>query len=337
MGNLAADLKFALRTLRRSPLFTSIAILSVALGIGANTAIFTMMDQLMLRLLPIRDPDSLVMLYQEGAHMGSNSGPRMHSYPLYQDFQKKAEPLAEVFCRRGVEAAVSIDNQTERVDAELVSGNYFTALGVKPAAGRLFTSEEDDRVYEAHPVVVLSHEYWVQRFAGDPRVIGRKVLVNNYPMTVAGVSAPGFTGMDPARSPQIRVPILMKSVILPMQNSWMGMDNRRSRWVQVFARLKPGYTAASAEAGIQVLYKQIRQYEMTLPAAKDWSSYSRDQFMKGVVHVEKAGGGYSQMRNSFSTALIVLMCMVGLVLLIACANVANTTRTVLYSSACGAS
>lgn len=322
MGSLLADLKFALRTLRRSPLFSSIAILSLALGIGANTAIFTLMDQLMLRLLPIRDPDSLVMLYQEGSHMGSNSGPRMHSYPLYQDFQKKAEPFAEVICRRAVEASLSVDGQTERVDAELVSGNYFTALDVKPAAGRLFNSEEDDRVYEGHPVVVLSHEYWVQRFAADPKAVGRKILVNNYPMTIAGISGPGFTGMDPARSPQIRVPILMKSILMPSQ-SWMQMDNRRSRWVQVFARLKPGFTAQSAEAGMQVLYKQIRQYEMSLPGAKDWGPYARQEFMKGTIHVERAAAGYSQMRNNFSTALIVLMCMVGLVLLIACANVAN--------------
>ncbi len=195
MGNLLADLKFALRTLRRSPLFTSIAILSLALGIGANTAIFTLMDQLLLRVLPIRDPGTLVMLYQEGPHMGSNSGPRMHSYPLYQDFQQKAEPLADVICRRGVEASLSVDNQTERVDAELVSGNYFTALGVKPAIGRLFNSAEDDQVYSGHPVVVLSHEYWASRFAGDPKVIGQKILVNNYPMTIVGVSGAGFTGI----------------------------------------------------------------------------------------------------------------------------------------------
>ena len=145
-SSLLADLKFALRTLRRSPLFTLIAVMSLALGIGANTAIFTILDQLMLRLLPIRDPDSMVMLYQECPHMGSNSGPRMHSYPLYQDFQKKAEVFSDVICRRPVEASLSVDNQTERIDAEVVSGNYFTALGVKPAAGRLFNSAEDDQV-----------------------------------------------------------------------------------------------------------------------------------------------------------------------------------------------
>ena len=316
------DLRFAVRTLRKSPLFTAVAVFSLALGIGANTAIFTLMDQLMLRMLPIRDPQSLVMLYQEGPHMGSNSGARMHSYPLCRDFRMKAEPFAEVVCRRPVEASLSVDNQTERVDAELVSGNYFTALGVKPAAGRVFNSAEDDQVFRGHPVAVLSHEYWATRFAGDPKVIGRKVLINNYPMTIVGVSGPGFTGLDPARSPQIRVPILMKPVIMPAQD-WIQMDNRRARWVQVFARLKPGYTAQSAQASLQVLYTQIRREEMSLPAAKDWNVWTREQFMKGTIHVEPAAAGYSQLRNNFATALTVLMWMVGLVLLIACANVAN--------------
>ena len=179
LSNVLADLRFAVRGLRRSPLFTSIAILSLALGIGANTAIFTLMDQLLLRMLPVSRPDELVMLYQEGPHMGSNMGDRMHSYPIYQDFQKSAEPLAEVICRRLVAASVSVDNQTERLHAELVSGNYFSMLGVKPAIGRVFNSQEDDQVYRGHPVVVLSYDYWVTRFARDPDVIGRKILVNN--------------------------------------------------------------------------------------------------------------------------------------------------------------
>ena len=322
MASLFADLRFALRTLRRSPLFTGIAIVSLALGIGANTAIFTLLDQLLLRLLPVKDPDSLVMLYQRGAHNGSNMGDRMHSYPIYQDFQQKAAPFSEVFCRRLVDTSISVDNQTERVDAELVSGNYFTALGVKAAVGRVFNSREDDRQYSGHPVVVLSYDYWARRFARDPKVLGKKILVNNYPMTIVGVSAPGFAGLDPARSPQIRVPIQMKPVIMPAQN-WFSVGDRRTRWVQVFARLRPGYTVESARAPLQVLFTQIRQYESTLPAAKDWTPYAREQFLKGTIQIERAATGYSHLRNSFSTALIILMCMVGLVLLIACANVAN--------------
>ncbi len=322
MTSLLPDVRLSLRAIRRNPLFTSVAILSLALGIGANTAIFTLMDQIMLRQLPVQAPEQLVMLYQQGNHNGNNMGSRMHSYPMYQDFRQKAAPFSEVICRRLVSGSITVDNQTEAVETELVSGNFFTMLGVKAAAGRLFNSREDDRVYQGHPVVVLSYDYWASRFAGDPKVVGKKVLVNNYPMTIVGVSGPGFAGLDPAMSPQIRIPILMEPVMLP-EWKWLHMDDRRSRWVQVFARLKPGYTAESAGAPLQVLFRQIREYEATLPAAKDWSAYDRDSFMRGTVHVEKADTGHSDIRNNFSTALIVLMCMVGLVLLIACANVAN--------------
>jgi hypothetical protein len=140
MTTILADLRYALRILRRAPLFTTVAILSLALGIGANTAIFTLMDQIVLRKLPIKDPGNLVTLFQLGAHNGSNMGTRMHSYPIYQDYQKKAEPPAEVLCRRLVSASLSADDQTERVNAEMVSGNFFSMLGVKPAAGRVFSS-----------------------------------------------------------------------------------------------------------------------------------------------------------------------------------------------------
>ena len=320
--NTSTDVRLAVRSLGRSPLFATVAILSLALGIGANTAIFTLIDQIVLRKLPVPAPEQLVMLYQQGPHNGSNMGHRMHSYPLYQDLQQKAEPFADVLCRRLVPASVSVDNQTERLEAELVSGNFFSMLGVKPAIGRVFNSQEDDQKYQGHPVVVLSYNYWVNRFARDPGVVGKKILVNDYPMTIVGVSAPGFAGIDPARSPQIRVPVLMKPVMLP-EWPWLHMDDRRARWVQVFARLKPGYTVESAAAPVQGLFSQVRAHEMTLPAAKEWSAYSREQFMKGLLRLESAETGYSGLRNDFSTALLVLMCMVGLVLLIACANVAN--------------
>jgi predicted permease len=323
MPTTLSDLRLAFRGLRRSPLFASVAILSLALGIGANTAIFTLIDQILLRKLPVARPGELVMLYQQGANMGSNMGSRMHSYPLYQDLKEKAQPLDDVLCRRLVSASISVDNQTERVEAEMVSGNYFSMLGVPPAVGRVLNSREDDQVYRGHPVVVLGYDYWVTRFASDPGVVGKKILVNDYPMTIVGVSARGFGGLDPAQSPQIRVPILMMPVMMPDITNWLFMDNRRARWVQVFGRLKPGYTVQTARAPIQGLYTQIRAYEMTLPAAKDWSAYSRDQFMKGRLLVDKADIGFSPLRNDFSTALLVLMGMVGLVLLIACANVAN--------------
>ena len=316
------DLKLAIRGLFRSPLFSIVAILSLSLGIGANTAIFTLIDQILLRRLPVKNPDELVMLYQQGPHSGSNMGTRMHSYPIYQEYQKRAEPLSEVIARRLADASISVDNQTERIEIEMVSGNFFTMLGVGPAAGRVFNSQEDDQVYQGHPVVVLSYDYWNRRFNRDPGAVGKKILVNNYPMTIVGVSAAGFAGIDPARSPQMRVPILMKPVIVPEWN-WFEVSNERTRWVQVFARLKPGFTIESAQAPLQGLFLQIRQHEMTLPGAKNWTPFIRERFMQGRLAIEKADVGYSPLRNDFSTALIVLMAMVGLVLLIACANVAN--------------
>ncbi len=322
MGNTWADLRFSLRALAKSPLFAITAILSLALGIGANTAIFTLLDQLLLRDIPVKNPSELVMLYQRGPHNGSNMGTRMHSYPLYQDYQQKAAPFSEVLCRRLTEASLSVDNQTERVSAEMVSGNFFTMLGVKPALGRVFNSREDDQQMMGHPVAVLGYDYWITRFNGDRSILGRKVLINNYPMTIIGVSARGFAGIDPSRAVQVRVPILMKNAMAPELTNARHHD-RRTRWVQVFARLKPGYTLSSALPPLQGLFHQIREYESTLPEAKEWSAYARAQFLKGTVLLEQAGTGYSDLRNDFSKPLIVLMCMVGLVLLIACANVAN--------------
>jgi predicted permease len=322
MTLVTQDLRLAVRGLIRSPLFALVAVCSLALGIGANTAIFTLIDQLLLRQLPVKHPEELVMLHQQGPHAGSNMGSRMHSYPIYQQYQQRGEPLAEVLARRLVATSISVDNQTERVDAEMVSGNYFSMLGVPAAAGRVFSSAEDDQVYQGHPVVVLSYDYWTTRFGRDPAVIGKNIQVNNYPMTIVGVSAAGFSGLDPARSPSIRVPILMKPVVVP-EWAWVKIDDPRTRWVQVFARLKPGYTVASAQPPLQGLFLQIRQHETTLEGAKNWSPYIREQFMKGRLVVEAADIGYSPLRNDFSTPLLVLMCMVGLVLLIACANVAN--------------
>src|SRR5438093_2192760 len=305
MTTTLSDLRYATRGLRRSPLFAGVAILSLALGIGANTAIFTLIDQILLRKLPVAAPDQLVMIYQRANNMGSNMGSRMNSYPLYQDLQQKAEPLSEVICRRLTPASLAVDNQTERVEAEMVSGNYFSMLGVKPAIGRVFNSTDDDQVFLGHPSVVLSYDYWIRRFARDPAVVGKKIRVNDYPMTIVGVSAEGFGGLDPAQSPQIRVPILMKDIMMP-EFAWLRVEDRRARWVQVFGRLKSGYTIASAQPSLQGLYTQIRQYEMTLPAAKDWSQYSRDQFMKGQLVDVGAASGFSPLRNDFSEALVVL-------------------------------
>ncbi len=320
MTGFASDLKYAVRALTRTPMLTTVAVLSLALGIGANTAIFTLLDQLLLRLLPVKQPEQLVMIWSTGPHLGNNNGSRAASYPMYQDFGQKAEGFSHVFCRYEAALSISFDGTTERVEAELVSGNYFQALAVGPAVGRVFSPEEDDRTYKGHPSVVLSHTYWTERFRGDRAVVGKKILVNNYPMTIVGVSAPGFVGLDPSRSSDIRIPIQMKPLMTP---GWDAIGNRRSQWIHMFARIKPGYTVESARASLQPIFHSILQYELTLENMRNTSAYNRDRFLKRQVRVEPAATGYSQMRERFRTALIVLMCMVGLVLLIACFNVAN--------------
>lgn len=320
MRSIGPDIRYALRTLARSPLFTCAAILSLALGIGANTAIFTLMDQVLLRLLPVQDPEQLVMIWSTGPHMGNNNGDRAQSYPMYQVYQKQAGFFSSVFCRYQDDASLSMDGQTERVIAEMVSGNFFNALGVKPAIGRVFSPDLDDRTYKGHPNVVLSYDYWVTRFGGKQSIIGQKILINNYPMTVVGVSAPGFQGLDPVRSPQIRVPIQMAPIMTPGRDS---MGDYRSQWIQMFARMKPGETVDTAKAKLQGIFTRQLEYESTLPGLRKASKYQMDRFFKRQVRMERAANGYSNTRNEFGKALIVLMAMVGLVLLIACANVAG--------------
>jgi hypothetical protein len=209
---------------------------------------------MVLRRLPVKHPEQLQMIWTTGPNLGSNQGSRASSYPMYQDFQQRASAFSHVFCRYYTPLSISLGNQTERVTGELVSGNCFQALGIGPAVGRVFSPEEDDRIYKGHPVVVLSHQYWVARFGADAGVLGQKILVNNYPMVIVGVSAEGFSGIDPARSPQIRIPIQMKPLMTPASDN---PGDRRRQWIQIFARRKPGYTMQSALASLQPLLSGI--------------------------------------------------------------------------------
>lgn len=315
------DLRHSLRLLRRSPGFTFVAVLLLALGIGANTAIFTLVDRLMLRPLPVKDPDRLVMIWTSGPSFGSNQGSRSSSYPMYQDFEERAPAFSHVFCRHYTALSVHWGNESERVMGELVSGNYFAALGVHAAVGRVFSSEEDDRVYKGHPVVVLSYQYWATRFGADRGIVGKEILVNGHPMVVVGVSAAEFTGIDPARSPQIRVPIQMKPLMTPGSDN---LNNRRNQWLQLFARLKPGWTQESAASSLQPLLTQILRQEIDEPALRDLPQSLRDRFLRRTIRMESVANGYSHVEGrSQRTRWVTLMSMVGLVLLIACFNVAS--------------
>ncbi len=320
MTGMFSSIRYAVRAFRRNPLFTAVAVVSLALGIGANTAVFTLLDQLVLRLLPVKEPQRLVMIWPTGPAMGGEDGERASSYPMCEEFQRRAGAFDFVFCRYDQQVAVGFHGGTERADSELVSGNYFQALGVRPALGRVFSPEADDRIYKGHPSVVLSYRYWVSRFAGDPKIVGQKILVNQYPMEVVGVAPPGFTGLDPAASPQLWVPIQMEPLMIPGQDA---LGDRREHWVQIFARLKPGYTVKSARASLQPLFHQILEREAQEPALRQISKYDRLRFLRRTIEVETAATGYSEMRERYSTALVVLMSMAGLILLVACSNVAS--------------
>jgi predicted permease len=314
------DLRHAVRLLARSPAFTLVAVASLALGVGANTAVFTLLDQLVLRPLPVREPGQLQMIWTTGPHLGGNQGSRSSSYPMYQDFQQQAQAFSHVFCRYVTPVSVTLGDRTERVMGELVSGNYFQALGVGPALGRVLTPEQDDRVHKGHPVVVLGHEYWVARLGADPGIVGRTILVNNYPMTVVGVSAAGFSGLDPAGSPQLRIPIQMKPVLTPGSDN---LGDRRRQWVQIFARRKPGYTMDEAKASLQAVLATTLRGEAGSSALGKVRRDLLDRFLARKVVTESAATGYSELRRGYATGLVALMAMVGLVLLIACFNLAG--------------
>jgi predicted permease len=322
MVNLGQDLRYAARTFKKSPVFVAVAVLSLALGIGANTAIFTLVDQLLLRLLPVNDPQQLVLLWGRGRHYGSNNGRYKISYPMYEDFRDHNQVFSGMFCRYGTSLSVSSEGKTERVDGELVSGTYFPVLGVGAALGRVFTPE-DDKIPGGHPFAVISHRYWLSRFGASRDIIGKKLLVDGYPLTIIGVSQAGFDGTDPALSPQIRIPIMMEAQISPQFAEFYSLKNRRGRWVNVFGRMKPGITMTQAKAALQPFFHQMLEMEVR---EKDFSTAApetRQSFLKMWMDLLPASKGDSFLRSQFANPLLVLTAVVGLVLLIACANVAN--------------
>jgi predicted permease len=320
VGSLTQDIRFAVRTLSKAPLFVAVAVISLALGIGANTAIFTLIDQLILRLLPVKNPQELVLLKGRGNHYGSNNGAHKLSYPMYADFRDKNTVFQGMFCRDDRTFSVSFEGRTERIQGELVSGNYFPVLGVGAAIGRVFTAQ-DDLVQGANPYAVLGYSYWMTRFGGNPNVIGRKLILNGYPFSVIGVSQAGFDGIDPAQVTEIRVPVTMRGQI--GSRTFNPINDRRSRWVQAYGRMKPGMTREQAKAGLQPLFHQMLEMEVQQKEFSRAAALTKQNFLKMWLDLLPAETGQSRTRETFSKPLVVLMCIVGLVLLIACANVAN--------------
>src|SRR5262252_3337149 len=317
LGPMLQDLRYAARTLVTAPGFTMVVVLTLALGIGANTAIFSLTDQVLLRLLPVKSPERLVVLDGPGAFRGRTFNNGTFSYPMYRDFRDRNTVLDGVLARFPAPLTLMTDGQAERVSGELVTGNYFDVLGVRAQIGRTFTPD-DDRTPGGHPVAILSHNYWTRRFGADPTVLNRSVTINGLPMTIVGVTPIGFYGIVIGENPDVMVPVAMKAQMTP---TWDDLQNRLSRWLTVMGRLRDGIARAQAEASMNVLYRQINEQE--LKEIKNPSATFRQRFTTKHLFLYPGQKGRSDLRNQFSTPILVLMGMVGLVLLIACANVAN--------------
>jgi predicted permease len=322
MRSIGKDIQFALRAFRKSPVFTVVALLSLALGIGANTAIFSLLDQVLLRLMPVKNPQELVLLHMEGFHYGSNWGYNSLSYPMYRDLQDHNSVFAGMFCRRLGDFSFGLPGQTERARGELVSGTYFHVLGLGAAVGRMFTPD-DDRVPGGHPVAILSYSYWQSRFAGDRSIIGKTVLVNGHNFTLIGVAQRGFDGLDFGNPTQFFVPIMMQPQLMPLLKEAWDFHNRRTRWVNVFARLKPGISREQAQASLQPYFHSVLAMEEQEAAFNKASAEVRARFLQNVIELLPGSQGQIYLRKMLATPLWVLMALTGGVLLIACANVAG--------------
>lgn len=318
MGTISQDLRFAFRTLGRSPIFAAVAVISLALGIGVNTALFSFIDRLLLRSLPVQDPESLMLLDSPGPRAGRVLGGQSFSYPAYKDVSDgSTDVFSGVLARYGTGVSLSWKNNTDFVSSELVTGNYFDVLGVRPHLGRVLT-QADDVTPGGHPVAVLGHGYWTRKFGADPSVIGQKILINNSPYEIVGVSAPRFDGVMVGSTVDVFVPLAMKAQVTPTYN---GLDERNYWFLNVFARLKPGVTPERAQAQVAPMYRNSLEADLAVIGIS--AERFRKRFLDRVLLVKPGYQGRSELRERMGKPSIVLMCMVGLVLLIACANLAN--------------
>jgi predicted permease len=323
LEHLLQDVSFGLRTmLRRSPILTLVAVLSLALGIGANTAIFSLLDAILLRSLPVAAPQQLV-LFGHGLWVGSTNGMpnkswELFSYPWYREFAKKTDVFS------GVTAIDSIEFGThgsfaagprQLVRADLVSGSFFNVLGVHAMLGRML-DDNDDRAPGAGPVAVASYAWWTRQ-GRDPSVLGKTIRIENTDYTVIGVSQPGFFGVTVGQAPDFWIPLSMEKEISP---GWNGLEDKDFQSLYIIARLKPGVQIAQAAASTNTLFRQIirGQYLSAHPTAKELEDLHRAQ-----IDLTPAARGFSQLRLEMSLPLEILMTVVALVLLIACANIAN--------------
>ncbi len=316
------DLRHAVRGLARTPGFTAVAVATLALGIGANTAIFTLVDQALLRLLPVRNPQELVLVTSRGSHYGGTAGDGSElSYPLYVDFRDHNDVFAGMFARVSVQTQIHIDGQAEQVSAELVSDSYFPVLGVTAARGRAILPRDDD--VSSGDVAILSHRYWLSRFGGDDSAIGRTIVVKRRALTIIGVAQEGFDGASLISATQLFLPMHMASALAPIMAERPILEDRRSRWLNVFGRLRPGMTPERAQAGLQPFYASRLAIEIQEPSFSRASETDKARYLQSTVELRSAGEGKSPVPGRLARALWILMGAAATVLLIACANLAN--------------
>jgi putative ABC transport system permease protein len=322
MTGFAQDLRYALRQLAKSPGFAAVAIVTLALGIGANTAIFSLLDQALLRSLPVKDADRLVILQFTGngsGHVSSRTDDTFYfSYPMYRDLRDQNGVFSGLIATDWTQVGVQWRNQPELVAAELVSGNYFEVLGVRPAMGRVLAAS-DDAVPDANPVVVLSFSYWQRRFGSDPAVLNQSILVNGRPFTILGVAPPGFHSVVMGDTPDLFAPMTMKAEVIPGAKD---LEDRTSRWLNIIGKIQPGLTREQAEAGVNPLWYSIRADELKQRGHSS-DSFKESFLTKSHLFVRDGAKGFSPLRSDVQTPLLIIMAMVGIVALMACANVGS--------------
>ncbi|HEX6533608.1 MAG TPA: ABC transporter permease [Gemmatimonadaceae bacterium] len=319
-----ANLKLAFRTLFKSPFVTLVAVVSLALGIGANAAIFSLFDQMLLRPLPVREPGRLVNLSAPGPKPGSQSCNQagdcdeVFSYPMFRDLQQAHTPLTGIAAHCLFGANIAYDRQTVNGDAVLVSGSYFPVLGLRPALGRLL-GPDDDRTIGANFVTVLSYDYWASKLGSDPSVLNRQIIINGHSMTIVGVAPRGFEGTTLGARPMVFVPITMRQVMMP---NFDGMEKRRAYWAYLFARLAPGVSMEQASSALNTVYHAIIN-DVEAPQQKGMSDQTMARFRARKIELSDGRRGQSGVHEESRTPLLLLFSITGIVLLIACANIAN--------------
>ncbi|HMF98882.1 MAG TPA: ABC transporter permease, partial [Vicinamibacterales bacterium] len=317
------NIKFALRTLFKTPFVTIVAIVSLALGIGANAAIFSLFNQILLKQLDVTEPARLVNLSAPGPKPGSQScnqaGPceAVFSYAMFRDLERIQTPFTGIAAHVNFGANLASGGQTENGEGLLVSGGYFPVLGVPPAIGRLLGPDDDRTIGESH-VVVLSHAYWLRRFGGDPGVVNQPITVNGQVMTIVGVAPRGFDGTTLGQKPLVFAPITMRGFSQPFK----GFDNRRSYWAYLFARLKPGVSIEQARAALAPPYHQIIN-DVEVPLQTGMSPQTLARFKDKPILLEDGARGQSNVSTEGRAPLTLLLGVTALVLVIACANIAN--------------